>query len=90
MDYELLIMNYVSSHQPFQFFPILSNSANIGKNLKVYKGVSGRVRQVDKMLVRKDNRLAKENEWISWELIHSSSKICSYVTLKWTSGRVDK
>jgi|GEM_PF-4014977 hypothetical protein len=62
MDYELLIMNYVSSHQPFQFFPILSNSANIGKNLKVYKGVSGRVRQVDKMLVRKDNRLAKENE----------------------------
>ncbi len=55
-------MNYVSSHQPFQFFPILSNSANIGKNLKVYKGVSGRVRQVDKMLVRKDNRLAKENE----------------------------
>ena len=47
MDYELLIMNYVSSHQPFQFFPILSNSANIGKNLKVVKGESRRVKQVD-------------------------------------------
>ena len=76
MDYELLIMNYVSSHQPFQFFPILSNSANIGKNLKVYKGVSGRVRQVDKMLVRKDNRLAKENEWIR-EQVDELNKLTS-------------
>ena len=40
-------------------FPILSNSANIGKNLKVFKEVSGRVKQVDKMFVKKDNRLAK-------------------------------
>ena len=40
-------------------FPILSNSANIGKNLKIFKEVSGRVKQVDKvdkMLVRKENR----------------------------------
>ena len=46
-------------------FPILSNSANIGKNLKVVKGESRRVKQsgrVDKMLVKKENRLAKENE----------------------------
>ena len=48
MDYELCVK--------LSTFPILSNSANIGKNLKVYKGVSGRVRQVDKMLVREDNR----------------------------------
>ena len=42
------IINYISSNQPFQFTPILSNSANIGKNLKVFKEVSGRVKQVDK------------------------------------------
>ena len=51
MDYELCVK--------LSTFPILSNSANIGKNLKVYKGVSGRVKRVDKMLVREDNRLAK-------------------------------
>ena len=57
MDYELwikiVIINYISSNQPFQFTPILSNSANIGKNLKVFKEVSG---QVDKMFMRKENR----------------------------------
>ena len=44
MDYEfwikIVIINYISSNQPFQFTPILSNSANIGKNLKVVKGAS--------------------------------------------------
>ena len=30
------------------FISILSNLANIGKNLKVFKEVSGRVKQVDK------------------------------------------
>ena len=29
-------------------FPILSNSANIGKNLKVFKDISGRADKVDK------------------------------------------
>ena len=28
-------------------FPILSNSANIGKNLKVFKDISGRADKVD-------------------------------------------
>ena len=53
MNYEfwikIVIINYISSNQPFQFTPILSNSANIGKNLKVFKEVSGRVKQVDKL-----------------------------------------
>ena len=54
-------MNYNSNHNYKLYFksstfPILSNSANIGKNLKVFKEVSGRVKQVDKMFVRKENR----------------------------------
>ena len=41
MDYELCVKPST--------FPILYNSVNIGKNLKVYKGVSGRVNKVDEL-----------------------------------------
>lgn len=58
-NYGLWIMDYELCVKP-STFPILSNSVNIGKNLKVYKGVSGRVNKVDEWTREQVDEL---NKW---------------------------